>query len=81
MRPDPFRVISLIDAVTWSLVLLASPAGGGCVLLAAAPTLTVPPRVVGMLFVVASLEFRLGTQLQYLQTSIASQVEYLQGLR
>ena len=48
MRPGPFRVISLIDAVTWSLVLLASPAGGGCVLLAAAPTLTVPPLVFGM---------------------------------
>ena len=26
----------------------ASPAGGGCVLLAAAPTLTVPPLVFGM---------------------------------
>ena len=45
MRPGPFRVISLIDAVTWSLVLLTSPAGGGSELLAAAPTLSLPPLV------------------------------------
>ena len=60
MRPGPFRIIPFFGVVTWSLVLLTSPAGGGCELLAAALILSLSSLVFSI-FVAASFGFRRGT--------------------